>query len=383
MKGYLRSNGTEDGYTMLFKREQRLACRIDVGTKMRHKAGKIFKQITDGKRVLILHQNSLPAVWLEELQSTLSTEELEIATLQLAEGESCKTPDELVRIWAFLQSRSFGRQDCIIAMGGGAVTDVAGFAASTYLRGIKLILIPTTLLAQVDASIGGKTGINLDSGKNLAGSFYFPDAVLIDPEYLSTLPTEELKSGIGEIVKYALIETTIAKETEYDSGPISFLSVLENSFSEGITAENPALLPIISCCVRMKLAVVLSDPYEERLRRCLNLGHTLGHAIEKVSNYGVSHGEAVATGCLFAMRLAASRGLLPEDKVERVKKLLDSLGLKNHHQNKLASKKLLEAMSHDKKKQGQTIRFVLPKDELGKVDLDFAISLDEIAEQLN
>lgn len=368
---------------MLFQIDHQVTSRVDIGVGLRQRAGTILKQVTTGGKALIISQASLPGDWLQELKDSIAQEGFTLHTLQLAEGEAGKSSNELLRIWACLETAGFGRKDCIIAIGGGAVTDAAGFAASTYLRGIKLLLVPTTLLSQVDAAIGGKTAINLDSGKNLAGSFYFPHAVLIDPDYLRTLPERELKSGMGEIIKYALIENTVAKETEYKRGPIPLLKVLESNFPNGIETSNPALLSVIACCVKMKLQVVLSDPHEEGLRRCLNLGHTLGHAIEKVSDYKISHGEAVAIGCLFALDLAIKHNFIEPEQRSRLKDLIASQGLASNCPSELESSKLFRAMTHDKKREGGSIKFILPKNELGTVTIDYEAQLNELQEFLN
>ncbi|MBY0357619.1 MAG: 3-dehydroquinate synthase [Candidatus Obscuribacterales bacterium] len=382
MRIRLQPGKSDAAYTMLFKSNLTLAQRVDIGPESRLRTGKILKQIATGNKVLILHQPGLPETWLAELKSVLSEQSLEAHVLILPAGESAKSTAELTKIWSYLQQSEFSREDWILALGGGAVSDIGGFAAATYLRGIKLALCPTTLLAQVDAAIGGKTAINLEHGKNLAGSFYFPEIVIIDPEYLSTLPESERKSGMGEIVKYALIESTVEEETEYKSGHLPLLKVLENNFTTNISWNDPSLLPLIASCIQMKMAVVLKDPHESRLRRCLNLGHTLGHALEKASNFQISHGQAVASGCHFALKLAQSRNLIAQAEIERFTLLLEKLGLDKSYPEELSRQTLLNAMSSDKKRQGDAIRFVLPEERLGKVNLATQITLQELGEHI-
>lgn len=382
MRIRLQRGKSDAAYTMLFKNNLSLRQRVDIGPESRLRIGKILKQISAGSKILILHQPGLPESWLEELKNTLDEQSLETHVLILPAGESAKSTLELTKIWSYLQQSEFSREDWILVLGGGAASDIGGFAAATYLRGIKLALCPTTLLAQVDAAIGGKTAINLEHGKNLAGSFYFPEIVVIDPEYLSTLADSELKSGMGEIVKYALIESTVAEETEYKSGHLPILKVLENNFRANISWNDPSLLPLIASCIQMKMAVVLEDPHESKLRRCLNLGHTLGHALEKASDFQISHGQAVAMGCHFALKLAHSRELIATAEIERFTLLLDKLGLDKFSPGKIPPQTLLNAMASDKKRQGDAIRFVLPEDQLGKVNLNAKITLQELGEHI-
>ncbi len=352
--------------------------RIDICESIRHRTGDVLKQIGAGKKVLVVFQESIPRRWLDDTLESLMHEEFEASLHTLPEGESAKSETELMALWAKLQSLSFERNDTVLAVGGGATSDVAGFAASTYLRGIRFVLIPTTLLAQVDAAIGGKTAINLAAGKNLAGSIYMPDAILIDNEVLATLPTRDLRSGMGEIVKYAFIEKTIADQTEYTAGPGSLLAVLETSFASGVRVDDPAIPSIVTSCARMKLAVVAVDPREERLRRCLNLGHTLGHAIEKVSEYSTSHGEAVAIGTMFALQLACWQSRINLDQVQRARQILTAMELPTTLPPALSVDALMSAMLHDKKRADGEIKFVLPEKEAGYVDLDFSVKTEAL-----
>ncbi len=257
------------------------ATRVVVGKGVLAKVPEVLAQLKTGKRVLLLKQ---PKLFLEEvdaLKSVLHAKEFAVDILELPDGEACKSIEQLTKIWDVLYELKFSRQDIIIAFGGGTVTDIAGFAASTYLRGINLITVPTTLLAQVDAAIGGKTGVNFHSGKNLIGNYYFANAVIVDTETLATLPHNQFISGLAEVIKYGFLEKTIANESEYLPGPKPLLDILQNSVGE-LTWENDLLAGIIIACIKMKLAVVAKDPHEAGLRRCLNLGHTLGHALESV-----------------------------------------------------------------------------------------------------
>lgn len=356
--------------------------RVDICESMRLRAGDVLKQVGAGKNVLLLTQQSIPRQWIDDAAQALANEGFAVSEYLLPEGEAAKSAEQLLTIWQKLQALEFDRSDTVFSIGGGAVSDIAGFAASTYLRGIRCVLMPTSLLAQVDAAIGGKTGINLESGKNLAGAIYMPEAVLIDLDVLSTLPSRELSSGMGEIVKYAYIEKTVAEQTEYKAGPCSLIDVLERSFSGGINADDPGFTALVASCVRMKLAVVAVDPLEHRLRRCLNLGHTLGHAIEKVSSYAISHGEGVSIGTVFALQVAVWKNRIDEQHLNRARNILGAMKLPCTVPGDLSSEKLLEAMMHDKKRAGEAIKFVLPEKEAGYVTLEISLTKTEIYEHL-
>jgi 3-dehydroquinate synthase len=362
-----------------------LKTRVDVGYDARKNAGDIISQATSGKKVLIVHQAAMKNNWLDDLYQILDNQKLAISTLELADGEEGKSFESLSQIWQTLQEKMFDRTDTVIALGGGATCDVTSFAASTYLRGINLVLMPTTLLAQVDAAIGGKTAINLTAGKNLAGTFYFPQAVLIDPAYLSTLPDREFTSALAEIIKYGLIEQTIAENTDYRPGPKPFLTILEENLPQATVDDSsktshPVLPGIITACIKMKLSLVAKDPHESKLRRCLNLGHTLAHALEKVSQYKLSHGEAVAIGTCFALKVAISKHFVVEESVARIAQLTEEVGLPTDIPNTLNKEELLKAIKQDKKRQGETIKFVMPKSPLGVVDFNYDIKIDELAQ---
>lgn len=382
MKRHTPLTHGDETYTILMKTKTPLRSRVDFGPGVRFKIAKILHQIESGKKVLLLCQKSLPKEWIDEIKTLLS-ENFTLSTLELPDGEEAKTLEHLNLCWQTLQQNEFTRKDCVVGIGGGALTDLAGFCASTYLRGIKLVLVPTTLLAQVDASIGGKTGINLPAGKNLAGSFYFPESVIVDPEFLATLPERDFKSGMGEIVKYAFIEKTIADNTDYKAGPRPLLNTLLDNMQEDPGVNNPFMAPLISICIRMKLAVVLKDPFEGRLRRCLNLGHTLGHGLEKVSNYQISHGEGVAIGTVFAFKLAVSRKMISPEEMNKAVDLIKILQLPYERPADFAAEKLLQAMAHDKKRAGAHIKYVLPEKTCGLVNLDSEISIDELSQALN
>lgn len=374
-----------DVVTMLWQVSNESRTRFDIGVGTFGKVQNVLHQISTGKRVMIISQRSVTDHWLPDLDEVFDMGEMEVVDINVPEGEECKSVDWLLKIWRRLQEHRFDRHDTIVAVGGGAVTDLAGFAAATYLRGINLILVPTTLLAQVDAAVGGKTGINLPAGKNLAGSFYFPQATIVDPQFLSTLTKEQFASGMAEIIKYALLENTIAKETEYKAGPRPLLEILESHMDEIMHADpdkSELLAGIIAASVRMKLAVVGKDSKEGGLRRCLNLGHTLGHGIEKAMDYSLPHGNAVAIGMVFACEVAVREKLIDRKSAERMKKLLTKAHLPTEIPIDIDKRVIVEAMTQDKKRQGSVIKFVLPEGKLGSVDYSYEVKLDNLEDLL-
>ncbi|HEY9775178.1 MAG TPA: 3-dehydroquinate synthase [Planktothrix sp.] len=369
--------------TMLWNTPLEVKTRVAVGMGARQKLSSNLAQIGAGKRVLVLCQPSTAVHWLRDVLSALPPEDYQVTTLEVPDGDSCKTFEWLQRIWAHLQERRFDRRDTVVALGGGSVTDLAGFAASTYLRGLNLVLVPTSLLAQVDAAIGGKNSINLEAGKNLAGTFFFPKAVLADQELLSTLPKNQMISGLGEIIKYGIIEETVAKNTDYERGPKSLLDVIEQVVDDSFEWDDPTISGLITSCIKMKLFVVGRDPQETTgLRRCLNVGHTLGHAVESVCDYRITHGEAVSIGLAFDLKLALSKKMISKADSDRVINLLKSAGLPTEIPKEISKDKLVTAISHDKKRDGEGLKWVLPSGKLGTVDYELSIPLADVSKLL-
>lgn len=272
-------------------------------------------------------------------------------------GESSKSVAEAERLWGEMLRVGADRRTLVIAVGGGVVGDLAGFIAATFTRGLRLLQIPTTLLAQVDSSVGGKVGVNLPGAKNMVGAFWQPSAVVIDLALLATLPDREYRSGLAEVVKYGVIlDAELFERLERDA--------------EALSRRDPgALEPVIARCCRLKADVVERDEREETgLRAVLNYGHTFAHALEAETDYGTFlHGEAVSVGMLCASRLAESLGRVPAELTERQRRLLATLGLPVEARG-LDRERLLAAMAKDKKVAHGRLRFVLP-DRLGHVEL--------------
>ncbi len=287
----------------------------------------------------------------------------EEAIFVLPDGEKTKSLEYLSRIYDRLIEKKLERSDFIVAFGGGVIGDLAGFAAATYLRGIKFIQVPTTLLADVDSSVGGKTGIDHHAGKNLIGAFYQPKAVIIDVDLLKTLDKRELINGFAEVIKYGAVLDA------------ELFAYLETNYEKIISFDKDSLIHIIQKSCSIKAAIVKEDEKEEGVRSVLNFGHSLGHAVEALYNYeGIKHGEAISIGMIFAAKLSKKLGLCFEDTVSKVKNLIKNSGLPADIP-KFSPEQYLNAMKLDKKVNERQIKFVLIKEigkfEFKKLDFDF------------
>ncbi|MBV8113697.1 MAG: 3-dehydroquinate synthase [Silvibacterium sp.] len=297
------------------------------------------------RRVFILTSPEIWALWGKQLLQTFPAGE-QPGVLFLPAGEMHKRISEVERLSTELALAGADRSSLLIAFGGGIVGDVGGFLAAVYMRGIDYIQVPTTLLAQVDSSVGGKTGVNLTAGKNLVGSFHHPRAVFADLGVLRTLPGRELRAGLFECIKAGIIR---------DVGLFRFL---ERERESVLSCDADALMRVISASVRMKAEVVGLDERESGLRMILNFGHTIGHAIEAATGYKkLLHGEAVAWGMLGAVHLSRMRGMLPDRDASRIETTIRTYGPLPGFRARVPD--LLEAAGHDKKNKGGTRRFVL------------------------
>jgi 3-dehydroquinate synthase len=287
---------------------------------------------------------------------------IEPVLITVPAGETAKTLDTLRTCYDQLAARRLERKSFIVALGGGVVGDLAGFVAATYLRGIAFVQVPTTLLSQVDSSVGGKVGVNLRAGKNLVGAFYQPRLVLCDLGTLQTLPEREYVSGLAEVIKYGII---------YDA---ALFERLERDLPKLLRREPKALATVIARCCEIKAEVVQQDETEGGLRAILNFGHTVGHALEAISHYGkFLHGEAIAIGQVAAARISAQALGLPEAHVQRIAHLLERAGLPTEVKLQNAHlPKLLAAMKLDKKVQRGEIKLVLAR-KIGEVEFGHAV----------
>ena len=292
----------------------------------------------------------------------------DLPRLVLAAGETTKSSESLSLIWDFLAKLQLDRSACLFVVGGGVVGDVGGFAAATFLRGIDFVQVPTTLLAMVDSSVGGKTGLNLPTGKNLAGAFHQPCAVYADVELLRTLPKKEFSAGMAEVLKYGLLGNRELYERLLSLGPL--------------TSNSPELPTLIELCCAEKARIVEDDERETSEgpggRALLNLGHTFAHAIEAVSGYGdYLHGEAVAIGLMCALRLSEKMGFIAQGHEPDLKNFLVGQGLPVELHEPLELQSLITAMRSDKKVRGGLLRFVV-LDGIGKSRVVDDVPLDEV-----
>jgi shikimate kinase / 3-dehydroquinate synthase len=310
---------------------------------------------------IIVTDENVAKLHLPKVASALRAAGHQVNTVVLPAGEESKNLELVSYLWKDFLENGLDRKSTVIALGGGVVSDVAGFAASTYMRGIDWIVIPTTLLAMVDASLGGKTGIDLPEGKNLVGSFHPPKLVLADPSLLLTLSDRDLRSGMAEVVKHGII-----------SDPELF-----EMCSRGMDWVKQNLEEIVKRAMAVKIRIIEEDPYEKGFRAALNLGHTVGHAVELVSGFKLRHGEAIAIGMVAEAKFAERIGVARKGVSNVICEVLSRLGLPIEIPDGLPREEILRAMSVDKKKTAKAIRFALPV-EIGKVDLVEVSDLDHV-----
>jgi 3-dehydroquinate synthase len=307
--------------------------------------GALIGRHVSARDVLIVSNTTVAPLYLEALEGALSPRRA-VATL-LPDGESYKSLDTVARILDVLVANRFGRDCAIVALGGGVVGDMAGFAASVYQRGVAFVQVPTTLLAQVDSAVGGKTGVNHPGGKNLIGAFHQPAAVLIDTATLATLAPRELRAGLAEVIKYGLIHDA------------DFFAWLESQTEALLAGDPDALAHAILRSCQIKAEIVGRDEYEHGERALLNLGHTFGHAIETATGYGRwLHGEAVAAGMVLAARMSCESGLINSAALARISALIERMGLPTRIDG-IAAETMLQGMRMDKKVLEGRIRLVL------------------------
>lgn len=322
-----------------------------------------------GQQVCVVTNDAVAPLYLEALVSGLTGLQVDVVTLP--DGESFKTLSTLNQIFTTLLEKRHNRTTTLIALGGGVVGDMTGFAAASYQRGVEFIQVPTTLLAQVDSSVGGKTGVNHALGKNMIGAFHQPNAVLIDTQVLSTLPRRELAAGFAEVVKYGLISD------------LPFFCWLEANVERIMSCEPEALAYAVERSCQNKADVVAQDEKEGGVRAILNLGHTFGHAIETAQGYGNwLHGEAVATGMLMALDLSNREGWLSAAEVKRTEGLLLKASLPIKAPEGMAAETFIDLMAVDKKVLDGELRLVLVS-ELGSARVTKSFSMSNLRETLD
>lgn len=329
---------------------------IHIGEGLLSSAGEIIKKTIGVCSAVIVTDNVVNLLYGNEVEKSLVKSGFSVSRYVIKSGEPSKDMNTLTRLLNFFASQNIARTDAVVALGGGVVGDIAGFAAAVYLRGIKLVQIPTTLLAAVDSSVGGKTAVNLEKGKNLAGAFYQPDVVICDYSTLSTLSHGVFADGCAEVIKYGMI---------LDKEFFEFLQ--DNDIKNNLEH-------VISRCVTLKRDIVGNDEFEKDSRRLLNFGHTIGHAIEKCSKYKIPHGSAVAMGMVIVSRGAYKLGVCREDYSPEIARLLAKNSLPATCD--FPAKQLYQAALADKKRKGSSIALVLPE-EIGKCRVH-EIGIDEL-----
>ena len=319
----------------------------------------LYRPHIHGTQVMIVSNETVAPLYLERVEAALSA--YRVASVILPDGEQYKTLGVLDQVYTALLENRFDRRCTLLALGGGVVGDMTGFAAASYQRGVDFIQVPTTLLSQVDSSVGGKTGVNHPLGKNMIGSFHQPRCVIIDIATLDTLPARELSAGLAEVIKYGLINDP------------EFFTWLEQNMARLVAREHDALSYAIERSCSDKAAVVATDERESGQRALLNLGHTFGHAIETGMGYGTwLHGEAVGAGMCMAAAMSANMGWLNDEQVRRVDRLVAAAGLPVKPPDQLSPEHFLELMAVDKKVMNGQLRLVLLQD-IGKsvISADF------------
>ena len=340
------------------------AYEVAVGSGLLEDAGAHLPRVPGAERAFVICDPIVGERYLEPLARGLAAGGLPAVHLRVPSGEEAKTFHTATALLRQLASQEAHRDDLVVALGGGAVGDLSGFVAATYMRGVSFVPVPTTLTAQVDAAIGGKTAVNLPEGKNLVGAFHQPLAVLADVSTLATVPEREFRSGLAEVAKYGLtLDLELLDRLEADPGPV-------------LSREPEVMEDLVVRCVRAKAGVVARDERDTGRRLILNYGHTLGHALERLDAFaGRSHGEAVSIGMVFAARLAEAEGLAAPGLAARHVRLLSSLGLETHGGLPDAGE-VLAAMKMDKKYRGG-IRFVLLED-VGRPTVVDTVSEDRL-----
>ncbi|MBI4787951.1 MAG: 3-dehydroquinate synthase [Chloroflexi bacterium] len=340
-------------------------CPIFVGSGLLGRVGKLINLTTDtfSPYCAIITNPRVSELHAQPVVESLRERGFAPRVIEIPDSEQYKTLDSVSRIYDQLIDARLDRQSIIFALGGGVIGDIAGFAAATFLRGVSFVQLPTTLLAMVDASLGGKVAVDHPRGKNLVGAFKQPHAVIADTNALTTLPAAELHSGMAEVVKHAVID---------DAGLFEMLE--QNPHPDPITRSKRSW---VARAMQVKINIVARDPLEQGERAKLNLGHTFGHAFELLSNYGMQHGEAVAIGMVCATRLAARRDLCDTHLVTRIEKLLSAIGLPTRVPREMAADAIWSAMATDKKRVGSRLRFILPR-ALGDVVIVDDVTREEV-----
>jgi 3-dehydroquinate synthase len=323
----------------------------------------------ENRKIAIVTDTNVEKIYAGEISGALEDVSGKVFVYSIPAGESNKNLDEIRKIYEFLAERHFDRHDLLIALGGGVVGDMCGFAAATYLRGIKFMQVPTTLLSQTDSSIGGKTGVDLDGVKNMVGAFYMPAFVYINTKTLDSLDERQYFSGFAEVMKHGLI-----KDQDF------YTWLIENMY-EICDRESDVVNEMVTRSLGVKKAVVEKDPKEKGDRALLNFGHTIGHAIEKHMDFKMLHGECVALGCVAAAFISWKRGLLSMEEYYEIRDMFVPFNLPISIED-VDKEAVLELTKSDKKADSDKIRFILLK-KIGKAFIDDTVTRDEMSAALD
>ena len=319
---------------------------IKIGSKIINYSN--LEKFVSNKEVLLIHDSAISGALIIKFKKLINEETLKLESIKINANEQNKSQETLSKIHSTLIENKFSRDCLIIGLGGGIVCDISGFAAATYQRGVDFFLIPTTLLSQVDASVGGKTAINHPKGKNMIGAFHQPLGVLADLAFLSTLPKREISCGLSEMIKHGLIRD------------IGYFSWLEENIEQIIELDSEITEEAISRSIKIKAEIVREDEKEKSIRALLNFGHTFGHALELIGDFkNYNHGEAVAIGMIMALEMSVRIGNITQQDCERVKQLLNRAKIDTKIRKTINSLDLYECMLGDKKKRGNVLNLVV------------------------
>jgi 3-dehydroquinate synthase len=321
--------------------------RVIVGAGLRHEYASRIVAAAPAHRYVIITDEMVGPHYAESLASELGRHG-QVSTHRVPAGETHKTRDSWIALTDAMIADGCGRDTTVVALGGGVVGDLAGFVAATYMRGVPVVQCPTSLLAMIDASVGGKTGVDTAAGKNLVGAFHPPAVVLIDVETLATLPPAHRRAGLAEAIKHGVIADA------------DYFERIDAELADLLAARPAATAACVARSVEIKSAIVRADPRERGLRRTLNFGHTLGHALEHVSGYALLHGEAVGIGMILEARLAERIGVAAAGTAERIAVVLRRAELPVERPRSLAAETVLEATRQDKKARGGAVTYALP-----------------------
>lgn len=330
--------------------------RVVVAEDMTNPIGQLFHERNLNGPVALVSDQNVGAIYIKPVEEAIRAAGYSVYSLLIPAGENYKTIETVTQVWNFLINAGIERDSTIVALGGGVTGDLTGFAAATFLRGVQWANLPTSLLAMVDASLGGKTAVDLPQAKNLVGAFYSPRLVVADPAVLKTLPDREFRSGMAEVVKHGVIDDP----------------ELFDVCAQGWETAHQSLNGLIRRAMAVKVKFIQQDPYEKGMRKALNLGHTIGHGIEIASHFQLSHGEAVAVGMVAEARLAEFIGEAKEGLAEQIAGVLSGLGLPTRVPEGLSVDRIIQTMQLDKKRQRGKVHFALPVD-IGQVKWDAVV----------